>query len=104
VNCIYQIFCPVHSLYLLVPFVSFRRLGVVTPKVAQSLIMEMGELRRKDIQECLVAVKQIKIIFEQSSGLVSLTEKVLPALFGEAFQVSIHKVQDTGILSVFDFG
>lgn len=88
---------------MVLPFVYFRRLGVVTPKVAQSLILEVGGLQGKDVQECLVSVKEIKIIFEQSSGLISLTEKVLPTLFGEVFQVSIHKVHNTGIESVIDF-
>jgi hypothetical protein len=104
VNCVYPIFCPLYSLHLVVLFVCLRRLGLIKQKGAQSLILEMGDLWRKDIHECLVSVKQIKIIFEQSSGLESLTEKVLPALFGEVFQVSIHKVHDTGIESVIGFG
>ena len=43
----------------------------------------MGELQQKDVQECLVSVKQIKKIVVHSSDLASMTENVFSLLFGE---------------------
>jgi hypothetical protein len=63
----------------------------------------MGELHQRDIQEYLVSAKQVKIIFKQSSDLACLIDKVLPVLFGEVFQVSMHSVHHTKIKSLIGF-
>jgi hypothetical protein len=55
----------------------------------------MGKLHQRDVQEYLLCAKQIKIIFEQSSGLACLVDKVLPLLFGDVFQV-----RDSGYMTM----
>jgi hypothetical protein len=65
----------------------FRRFCIGVQKEALSLILEMGKLHQRDVLEYILSAKQIKIIFEQSSGLACLVDKVLPMLFGEVFQV-----------------
>jgi hypothetical protein len=68
-----------------------------------SLILEMGELHERDVKEYLMYAKQIRIIFEQSSGLICLMDEVLPVLFGEVFQVTMHRIHDIWIKSVINF-
>lgn len=90
------------SLYLVLYFIYFRRFGTGVPKGAVSLTLEMGKLHQSDVQEYLLSVKQIKIIFGQSSGLTCLLDKVLPLLFGEVFQVRYSGYM-TRVNSVIDF-
>jgi hypothetical protein len=71
------------------------RVGVV--------ILEMGELHERDVKEYLMSAKQIKIIFEKSSDLICLVDKALPVLFGEVFQVTMHRVCDIWIKYVIHF-
>jgi hypothetical protein len=65
----------------------YFRVGGIASKI--SLILEMGELCERDVKEYLKSAKQIRIIFQQSSGLVCLMDEVLPLLFGEVFQVTV---------------
>jgi hypothetical protein len=70
---------------------TYSRVGGIKSKISQNLILEMGELHEKDVKEYIVSAKQIKIKFDHSSGLTCLMDKVLPVLFGEAFQVTMLK-------------
>jgi hypothetical protein len=79
----------------------YFRVGGIGSKI--SLILEMGELHERDVKEYLVSAKQIKIIFEQSSGVICLMDKVLPVLFGEVFQVTMRRIHDIWIKSVINF-
>lgn len=73
--------------HLAFSFMFFRKFGVHVPKGALILILEMGKICQSDAQQYLLSAKQIKIIFEESSGLDFLADKVLPMLFDEVFQV-----------------
>jgi hypothetical protein len=87
-------------LHLVLVFIYFRAGGIAS-KI--SLILEMGELCEGDVKEYFASAKQIKIIFEQSSDLICLVDKVLPKLFGEVFQVTTHTVHDMWIKMVINF-
>jgi hypothetical protein len=82
----------------------YFRVGGIKSKVSQTLILEMGELYERDVKDYILSAKQIKIIFVQSSGLICLMEKILPMLFGEVFQVTMHRIRGVLIsLSLFLF-
>jgi hypothetical protein len=70
----------------------YFRVGGIKSKISQILILEMEELHERDVKKYIVSAKQIKIIFEQSSGLICLMEKVLPMLFGEVFKVTMLRI------------
>ncbi|KAJ4441439.1 hypothetical protein ANN_11294 [Periplaneta americana] len=63
----------------------------------RTLILEMGNINQKDAHQFLLSARRVMIIFEQSSTMQSLVDKVLPSLFGEIFSQDTSNMRKSKI-------